>query len=285
MTSWPWGSPPRCGWDPKENLQGDVDVTVERIDQSTMKDFAAFKLDKALKASTPYYVHVKVKNTAATNLSGVELPIFLDNGSDVLFPSARITSSFKPCPSRPLPEKFTQGKKADLCLVFLAAPKTKLEAIAMRPTEQTEPITWTGKITKAGRGQEGLSVAQYGVVRASWSARVMTNGSACMYSHGLPEPEVAVDVRPGPGPVAPSTGPTRVGHVVGGRDAERDAPDLGPGVAHLGVVRVGTASLAEVERLAVGRGVDDEVLVRVPRGEPARRPAGCRRRSGRPWTA
>ena len=135
-------------WDPKENLQGDVDVTVERIDKSTMKDFAAFKLDKAMKASTPYYVHVKVKNNAATNLAGVELPIFLDNGSDVLFPSARITSSFKPCPSQPLPKKFTQGKKADLCLVFLAAPKTKLEAVAMRPTEQTEPITWTGKITR-----------------------------------------------------------------------------------------------------------------------------------------
>jgi hypothetical protein len=142
-------------WDPKENLQGDVDVTVERIDKSTMKDFAAFKLDKALKASTPYYVHVKVKNNAATNLSGVELPIFLDNGSDVLFPSARITSAFKPCPTRPLPEKFTKGKKADLCLVFLAAPKTKLEGIAMRPTEQTDPITWTGKITKAAAAKKG----------------------------------------------------------------------------------------------------------------------------------
>ena len=142
-------------WDPKENLQGDVDVTVERIDRSTMKDFAAFKLDKALKASTPYYVHVKVKNNAATNLSGVELPIFLDNGSDVLFPSARIESSFKPCPTRPLPAKFTKGKKADVCLVFLAAPKTKLEAIAMRPTEQTEPITWTGKITRPAAANKG----------------------------------------------------------------------------------------------------------------------------------
>ena len=142
-------------WDPKENLQGDVDVTVERIDKSTMKDFAAFRLDKALKASTPYYVHVKVKNNAATNLSGVELPIFLDNGSDVLFPSARITSSFKPCPSQPLPKKFSKGKKAELCLVFLAAPKTKLEAVAMRPTEQTEPITWTGKITRPAKDKKG----------------------------------------------------------------------------------------------------------------------------------
>ena len=73
----------------------------------------------------------------------------------MLFPSARITSSFKPCPNNALPEKFTKGKKADLCLVFLAANKTKLEAIAMRPTEQTEPITWTGKITRPAAAKKG----------------------------------------------------------------------------------------------------------------------------------
>ena len=135
-------------WKPKADLKGEVNVSVERVDRTTMKDFSAFQLDRAKRRSTPYYVHVKVENTGNTNLAGVELPIFLDNGSDVLFPSARITSSFKPCPSQPLPKKFTRGKKATLCLVFLAADKTKLEAIAMRPTEQTEPITWTGKITK-----------------------------------------------------------------------------------------------------------------------------------------
>jgi hypothetical protein len=135
-------------WKPKADLEGKVEVSVDRLDKTTMKDFAAFKLDKAMQQSTPYYVHVSVENTGDTNLAGVELPIFLDNGSDVLFPSARITSSFKPCPSQPLPKKFTNGKKTELCLVFLAAEKTELKAIAMRPDEQTEPVTWTGKITK-----------------------------------------------------------------------------------------------------------------------------------------
>ena len=141
-------------WKPRDDLQGDVRVSVDRIDRSTMKDFAAFKLDTAMKASTPYYVHVRVRNTGSTNLAGVELPIYLDNGSDVLFPSARITASFKPCPSQPLPKKFTEGKKTELCLVFLSADKTKLEAVAMRPTEQTEPITWTGKITRPAKSEK-----------------------------------------------------------------------------------------------------------------------------------
>ena len=135
-------------WQPKADLEGSVDVSVDRLDRASIKDFAAFKLDKAMQQSTPYYVHVKAENTGTTNLSGVDLPLFLDNGSDVLFPSAKITAAFKPCPSQPLPKKFTAGKKAQLCLVFLAPNKTRLEAIAMRPTEQTEPITWTGTITK-----------------------------------------------------------------------------------------------------------------------------------------
>jgi hypothetical protein len=141
-------------WQPKEKLTGEVEVSVDRLDRATIKDFAAFQLDRAMKRSTPYYVHISVKNTGTSNLAGVELPIFLDNGSDVLFPSARITSSFKPCPSQPLPRKFTEGKKTKLCLVFLAADKTKLEAIAMRPTEQTQPITWTGKVTRPGDGKK-----------------------------------------------------------------------------------------------------------------------------------
>ena len=141
-------------WQPKADLKGDVDVSVDRVDRTTMRAFAAFDLDRAKRRSTPYYVHVKVENTGTTNLAGVELPIFLDNGSDVLFPSARITSSFKPCPFEPLPKKFTEGKKAELCLVFLAPDKTKLEAVAMRPTEQTEPITWTGKITKPAKSEK-----------------------------------------------------------------------------------------------------------------------------------
>ena len=135
-------------WQPKADLEGSVDVSVNRIDRASIKDFSAFKLDKAMQQSTPYYVHVRAENTGTTNLSGVDLPLFLDNGSDVLFPSAKITAAFEPCPSQPLPKKFTAGKKASLCLVFLAPNKTKLQAVAMRPTDEVVPITWTGKITR-----------------------------------------------------------------------------------------------------------------------------------------
>ncbi|MDN5893370.1 MAG: hypothetical protein L0H93_05040 [Nocardioides sp.] len=134
-------------WKPKESLEGTVDLTVQKATLGSIKDFAGFKLDAAMKKSTPYYVQVKVKNTGDTDLGGVDLPIFLDNGSDVLFPPARITSSFTPCPSRPLPEKFVGGKTAKLCLVFIANEGTKLESIAVRADEEGATIDWAGKVT------------------------------------------------------------------------------------------------------------------------------------------
>lgn len=135
-------------WSPRANLTGTVDITVTKIIQAPIKDFSGFKLTKEMKKSTPYYVKAKVTNAGSSNLSGVELPLFLDNGSDVLFPSAQITSSFKPCPSKPLPKKFTNGKSTNLCLVYLAAQGTKMEFLALRPSEDFEPIVWEAEVTK-----------------------------------------------------------------------------------------------------------------------------------------
>ena len=109
-----------------------------------------------MKSSTPYYVHVKVKNTGEHEPRRRRAPRSSSTTGPTCCSRRRGSpASFTPCPSQPLPEKFTQGKKANLCLVYLAANKTKLEAIAMRPTEQTEPITWTGKITKPAAAKKG----------------------------------------------------------------------------------------------------------------------------------
>lgn len=141
-------------WNPTQNLQGTVELSVDRIEQTTMKAFSAFKLDKASRQSTPYYVYVTATNEGTTNLGGEDLPLFLDNGSDVLHPYARINGSHEPCPSRPLPEKFRPGKTAELCLVFLAPDRSELSAIALRPVEDLAPILWTGEISEPRKGKK-----------------------------------------------------------------------------------------------------------------------------------
>jgi hypothetical protein len=142
------GEPADVTWQAKEDLTGRARVVVSRLDQVSIKVFSGYQLDAAKRRSNPYYVQVTVRNTGNTDLSGELPPLYLDNGSDVLFPAAKIDNLHKPCPSTALPKGFTQGKTAKLCLVFLAPDRTTLRAMVLRPNEDFEPITWTGQITK-----------------------------------------------------------------------------------------------------------------------------------------
>ena len=95
---------------------------------------------------------MKVTNTGEANLGGFEPPVFLDNGSSILYPPAQI-NSFGPCAESELPRKFAAGKSAKLCMVFLAPVNTKLRTVALRPDEAQEQIDWTGKLTRPGTGK------------------------------------------------------------------------------------------------------------------------------------
>ena len=139
-------------WNATQQLEGYVAVTVQRLVQVSIQEFRAFKLDEDMQKSTPYYVTVSVANLGKTNLAGVRIPLYLNDGSEVLIPQANIPTRFDPCPSEPLPKKFTKDKQVNLCLVYLAPEGRQLEAMALRSADMTDAISWTGKITKPGKG-------------------------------------------------------------------------------------------------------------------------------------
>ncbi|KRF15461.1 hypothetical protein ASG90_12265 [Nocardioides sp. Soil797] len=143
------GEPATFLWQPTKKVEGEAEIAVTRIDKASLKAFSGFKLSDEMKKSTPYYVHLEVTNTGDVGLGGFEPPVFLDNGSSVLYPAAHI-SGFAPCADRALPAKFKPGKKAELCMVFLAPAKTELETVALRPDESLEQIDWSGDFTKPG---------------------------------------------------------------------------------------------------------------------------------------
>ncbi|MDP2774697.1 MAG: hypothetical protein Q8O61_14185, partial [Nocardioides sp.] len=49
---------------------------------------------------------------------------------------------------KPFPKKFGPGASSQVCLVFLAPEGSQLEAVSFRPSQDFNPITWTGTITK-----------------------------------------------------------------------------------------------------------------------------------------
>lgn len=137
-------------WKPRSDVTGVLDITVTKIELTTLKDFIAFKLDAASKASTPYYVRASVTNAGESDLAGSPVPLYVvDRETNKLVQASNFASTFKPCPSTPFPKAFGPGKTATVCLVFLIPKHGELESVSFRPGQEYNPIIWSGTIGKA----------------------------------------------------------------------------------------------------------------------------------------
>ncbi len=121
-------------------------LTVTGITRATMKDFAIYVLDKRAKASTPYYVQVKVANVGTGDVGGTDVPLWAVNQDNTLIHSSSFTNDFKRCPSSSLPKRFAPHAKAKTCLVYLVPKHGTMTAVSFRPLQEFQPIEWTGKI-------------------------------------------------------------------------------------------------------------------------------------------
>jgi hypothetical protein len=137
-------------WSPNQTATSTVAVTVSRIDAGPKKDVEAIKVDPPLKDPRLYYVHVTLENQGQVDLGGVSalsLPLYVDDGSDVLLPAADVRLAFKPCPLEKLPKTFGAGAKKNLCLVYVLKT-VELQNISLRASDTEPAIIWTGEITK-----------------------------------------------------------------------------------------------------------------------------------------
>lgn len=135
-------------YEPRQDEVGALDLTVTKVEKTnTKKTLAAWQLTPAQKRSTPYFVHVSVKNVGATDLGGRRVPLYAVNEANLLLESTPFASSFSACPSTALPTPFATGATADVCLVYLAPHRGTVSAVSFRPEETFDPITWTGDVT------------------------------------------------------------------------------------------------------------------------------------------
>lgn len=150
--------PAVLAWEPRQDAVGVIEVRVDRLEKTTFKQsFTGWKIEGPTKKSTPYFVRGKVENVGDTDLGGVRVPLYVVDGNNTLVEYSSFGSSFKPCSSTDFPKKFAPGATSDFCLVYLAPDKGDLTAVSFRPTQEFNPITWTGKVTspkaaKAGQG-------------------------------------------------------------------------------------------------------------------------------------
>jgi hypothetical protein len=132
-------------WEPRQGLVGVLDLTVTKIERTTVeKTLSQWQLSPAQRASTPYFVHVDVRNVGETDLGGRAVPLYGLTSGDLLLEATPFVSAFKPCPSTPLPKPFGPEATAQMCLVYLVARPQTLKGVSFRPVETFDPIYWTG---------------------------------------------------------------------------------------------------------------------------------------------
>jgi hypothetical protein len=138
------GQTARVSWQPGKKSAAVAAISVTHVQKMSISAFSDWRLDKATQRSTPYFVNATVRNLGKGDLAGMPVPLFLLDQHDTLLQASSFQAEFARCPSRPLPPKFTRGKKASVCLVYFAPDHGKLAAVSFRPAQDFDAITWSG---------------------------------------------------------------------------------------------------------------------------------------------
>src|SRR5215210_231030 len=118
-----------------------VDATAEKIEKGSMDDFKNISLDEEQKASTPYYVTVRIENT------GKEIPLGDTEGDpDLKFgaiddrgqeqPSITFIGDFDRCQDTDAPKPFAKGKSYESCLAFLVGGDGSIEKVQWKGSDK-----------------------------------------------------------------------------------------------------------------------------------------------------
>ena len=148
----------------RQGVVGVLDIKVSRLEKTSFKkSFVGWDLDQGQKKSNPYFVRVTLTNRGDTDLGGKKVPLYIVDGTNTLVEATTFASAFPPCEPGSFPKKFKPGRKMKVCLVFLSPKKGDLTAVSFRPTQDYDPITWTGDLrsrsprsrTSGGKGGKG----------------------------------------------------------------------------------------------------------------------------------
>lgn len=128
-----------------------LSITVQSIERGTLADFDGIQLDAAQKASTPYYVRVRMTNLGPGTLKTSENdPAGQIQGVDKTGqPQDSVTfllGTFPRCPDNDTPGAFKDGQSFSTCLTFLVPGGiTKVAYTGPPQSYYDSPVTWEAK--------------------------------------------------------------------------------------------------------------------------------------------
>jgi len=142
------GESATVAYEPRQDQVGALDITVTELVDADYKQFVGWRITPETRQKSPYFVHATVTNVGDTDLGGTPVPLYAVDGDNKLIEASTFQSAFKPCPQGAFPRKFRNGDTGKFCMVYLAPDRGDLTAVSFRPTEDFNPIAWTGDLVK-----------------------------------------------------------------------------------------------------------------------------------------
>jgi hypothetical protein len=146
------GQTATVAYEPRQGTVAALQIKVTRLRKVTFDQFVGWKIDKKVKQTTPYFVDAKITNVGDSDLGGRPVPLYIVDGQNRLIEASIFTAVFHPCAGATLPKKFKNGDTTKACLVYLSPDHGDLSAVSFRPTQEFDPITWTGEVLKPSSG-------------------------------------------------------------------------------------------------------------------------------------
>jgi hypothetical protein len=128
-----------------------LSIAVQSIERGTLADFNGIQLDADQKASTPYYVRVRLTNLGPGTLNTSDSdPAGQIQGVDKTGqPQDSVTfllGTFPRCPDNETPKQFKAGQSFSTCLTFLVPGGiTKVAYTGPPQSYYDSPVTWGAK--------------------------------------------------------------------------------------------------------------------------------------------
>lgn len=136
---------------------GALEITVTSLEKANFDLFVGWELTNAIRKTAPYFVRATLTNVGETDLGSKQaprpVPLYAVDGENRLIESSLFTGSFKPCDDATFPKRFKTGATLDACMVYLAPGKGDLTAASFRPSQEFDPIVWTGDLVRADDGK------------------------------------------------------------------------------------------------------------------------------------
>ena len=145
------GDTATVAYQPRQGTVGALDITVTSLEAATFELFEGWELSRETRQTAPYFVRAKVTNVGDTDLGERPVPLYIVDGENRLVEASVFTGTFKPCDGATFPRRFRNGDSVKACLVYLAPDKGRLTAVSFRPTQEFDPITWTGELEKVAQ--------------------------------------------------------------------------------------------------------------------------------------